>query len=52
MAYGFLLASLLQFAFVHYFTKFSYGEPLMSYHDSIDSVLFDENDPPRNRNLH
>ncbi|CAF4299740.1 unnamed protein product [Rotaria socialis] len=51
MAYGFLLASLLQFAFVHYFTKFSYGEPLMSYHDSIDSVLIDENDPPRNRNL-
>jgi len=26
MSYSFLLASLLQFAFVHYFTKFGYGE--------------------------
>ncbi|CAF0877110.1 unnamed protein product [Adineta steineri] len=37
MAYGFLLASLLQFAFVHYFTKFGYGEPLLRYRGSTDS---------------
>ncbi|CAF1520608.1 unnamed protein product [Adineta ricciae] len=43
MAYAFLLASLLQFAFVHYFTKVGYGEPLLRYQGSLDSLLFSDN---------
>ncbi|CAF3334606.1 unnamed protein product [Rotaria sp. Silwood1] len=49
MAYAFLLASLLQFAFVHYFTKFGYGEPLLRYHDSIDSLVINEDNGQTNR---
>ncbi|CAF0774946.1 unnamed protein product [Adineta ricciae] len=43
MAYAFLLASLLQFAFVHYFTKVGYGEPLLRYQGSLDSLRFSNN---------
>ncbi|CAF4934676.1 unnamed protein product, partial [Rotaria socialis] len=35
MTHAFLLASLLQFSFVHYFTKFGYGEPLTYFTDSL-----------------
>ncbi|CAF1111393.1 unnamed protein product, partial [Adineta steineri] len=48
MAYVFLLASLLQFAFVHYFTKFGFGEPLTCYQNSFDEDLLDENDTKGN----
>ncbi|CAF1036715.1 unnamed protein product [Didymodactylos carnosus] len=37
MCYVFLLASLLQFAFVHYYTKFGYGEPIIRVQESFSS---------------
>ncbi|UJR22978.1 hypothetical protein I4U23_026005 [Adineta vaga] len=43
MAYVFLFASLIQFAFVHYFTKFGYGEPLIRYQDSFDDTTLSSN---------
>ncbi|CAF0948726.1 unnamed protein product [Rotaria sp. Silwood1] len=42
VTYAFLLASLLQFAFVHYFTKFGYGDPSTYFPDSLDGVLSNE----------
>ncbi|CAF1355234.1 unnamed protein product [Adineta ricciae] len=39
MSHVFLFASLIQFAFVHYFTKFGYGEPLIRLQDSFDNEI-------------
>ncbi|CAF0789107.1 unnamed protein product [Rotaria sordida] len=51
VTHAFSLASLLQFAFVHYFTKFGYGDPSAYGPDSLDNVLSNEENVARSNSI-